>query len=253
MLQSTIFRSSLSNDGKTNRLKTFFIGAAKTSIQGLGYSSSMLNAASISLERMFGHHHTHLSAQQWYPTMKNQDSKSLVEFADNLSNFVGILQAFSYSNDLCSSSILQIVTVKLLFDTKHKWFRSIGKPQNTSKQPNLRDLKTWLQELAVVQERLLSSMKTSKLDPGEPNGYSRERDPSDRSSNFEAVVSGKKSISQWPLQDSVHRNWQCEVFKKKSIDYRYRLVRERKLCFSCLNGSHEIKDGRTRKCGIDGC
>ena len=184
--------------------------------------------------------------------MKYQGSKSLVEFADIHSNFVGILQAFRYSNDLCSSSIFQIVTVKLLFDMRHKWFRSIGKPQNTSKQPNLMDLKTWLQELAVVQERLLSSMKTSKLDPGKPNGDSKERDPRDRSSKIEVVLSGKRSINQWPLHDSVHRNWQCEVFKKKSIDYRYRFVRERKLCFSCLNGSHEIKDGRTRKFGNDG-
>ena len=25
------------------------------------------------------------------------------------------------------------------------------------------------------------------------------------------------------------------------------------MCFSCLNHSHQIKDGKTRKCGIDGC
>ena len=95
-------------------------------------------------------------------------------------------------------------------------------------------------------------MKASKYDPGKPNGDSKRRDPKDRSSNFEPVVIDKKNASQCPLPDGVHRIWQCQAFKKKSTDDRYKIVKEKKLCFSCLNGSHEIKDCNTRKCGTDG-
>ena len=54
-------------------------------------------------------------------------------------------------------------------------------------------------------------------------------------------------------QGSVHGIWQCEAFKKKSIDDCYKNVKEKKLCFPFLNGSHQIKDCKTRKCGNDGC
>ena len=115
---------------------------------------------------------------QSYPTIKYQDSKSLMEFADIPSNFVGVLQQFGRSNDLFSSGNLEMVTGKLPLDLRRKWFGSIEKPQNRSKPPGgLMDLNTWLQEQAIVLERLLSSMKTSKFYPAKPNRDSNRRDP----------------------------------------------------------------------------
>ena len=104
---------------------------------------------------------------------------------------------------------------------RRRWLGSNEKPQNRSKPPSMMDLNTWLQEQAIVHERLLSSMKTSKFYPAKPNGDSNRRDPKDRSCNFEAVVSDKRSTNQYPLQEGVHRIWQCEAFKKQSIDEHY--------------------------------
>ena len=185
--------------------------------------------------------------------MRFQDSKNLVEFADIVSNFVGVLQQFVCSNDLLSSSNLEIVTGKLPLDMRRKWFGYIEKPQTRVKPPSLMDLNTWIQEQAIVHERLLSSLKTSKYNPVKPNADSKKRYQKDRSSNFEAVVSDKKSTNECPLQDGVHHIWQCKAFKKKSIDDRYKTVKEKKLCFSCLKSNHQIKDCKTRKYGIDGC
>ena len=47
------------------------------------------------------------------------------------------------------------------------------------------DLNNWFQEQAIVHERLLSSMKTSKYEPAESFGDSKKRDQNDRSNNFE--------------------------------------------------------------------
>ena len=47
-------------------------------------------------------------------------------------------------------------------------------------------------------------------------------DPIDRSSNFEAAVN-----AHCPLQDGVHRVWQCKAFQKKSIDDRKKLRKEK--------------------------
>ena len=88
--------------------------------------------------------------------------------------------------------------------------------------------------------------------PASPNEDPEKQDSKDRSSNFEAVVSDKYSTNQCPLQEGVHRIWQCEAFKK-FFDDRHTIVKEKKLCFSCLNDSHQIKSGKRWKCGIDSC
>ena len=156
MFQSTVRRSSLSNDEKMSHLKTLLTGAARKSVQGLSYSGAMFSAAWSTLERKFGQPQLIISAQlsriQSNPTMRYEDSKSLVEFADIVSNFVGFLQQCGYSNDLFSSSKLEIVTRKLSLDMKRKWLGNIEKPQNRVKHTTLMDLNTWIQEQAIVHD-----------------------------------------------------------------------------------------------------
>ena len=67
MFQSTAGRSSLSNDEKMSHLKTLLTGAARRSVQGLGYSEAMFSAAWSTLERKFGQPHLIISAQFNYP------------------------------------------------------------------------------------------------------------------------------------------------------------------------------------------
>ena len=101
---------------------------------------------------------------------------------------MGILQQFGYSNNLVSWSNLEIVHGELPRDMGRKWLGNVEKPQNSSKPPSLMDFNTWQREQAVVHERLLSNIKTSKYDPGKPNEDSERRDPKNRSSNLEAAV-----------------------------------------------------------------
>ena len=178
-----------------SHLNTLSTGAAR-SFQGLSYSESIFSAAWSTLRRKFGPPDLIISAQlsriQSYQTMKSQDSKSLVRFTGIFLYFVGVLQHFSYSNDQFSSRNSEMAAGKLPLDMRRKWFAIVEKPQNCSKPLSFMDLNTWLQEQSIVPERFLSSMKTSEYDPGEPTGDSKKRNPKDRSSSFEAVVSDKK-------------------------------------------------------------
>ena len=63
MFQSTVGRSSLSNDEKMSHLKTLLTGAARRSVQGLGYSGATFRAAWSTLEKKFGQPHLVISAQ----------------------------------------------------------------------------------------------------------------------------------------------------------------------------------------------
>ena len=56
------------------------------------------------------------------------------------------------------------------------------------------------------------------------------------------LLSVTKNSNQCPLQDGIHRIWQCKAIKEKSFDDRYKIVNEKKLCFSCFEGSHQIED-----------
>ena len=138
--------------------------------------------------------------------MNYQDSRKLVEFTDINSKFVGFLQRLGYSNDRPSSFFSENVTRILPLDKRRKWFGNTEKPQNRAKTPSLTDWNTWLQERAIVHERLLSSMKTSKYDPGQSNGVSEKIDPKERNSNSKTVVGDKRSNYQCPLQDGILRN-----------------------------------------------
>ena len=80
------------------------------------------------------------------------------------------------------------------------------------------DLHNLPEEQITVCERLLRRIKTSRNDHSKSHGDSKKRDTKDHSIDFKAFVSGKKSTNQPPFQDGVHRIWQSEQFKKKSID-----------------------------------
>ena len=51
-----------------------------------------------------------------------------------------------------------------------------------------------------------------------------------------------------------HRSRDCPTFRKGDLKRRTELVKEHRLCFSCLGQGHGIKSCRFRKaCGSEGC
>ena len=53
---------------------------------------------------------------------------------------------------------------------------------------------------------------------------------------------------------SDHKVWRCRVYCSADVDERWRIAKEKRLCFRCLGNDHQGKDcKRSQKCGIDGC
>ena len=107
-----------------SHLNTLLTGKAKRAVNGMGYSGAMYDEAWKTLERKFGQPHHIVSSQlakiQSFSQVRFNDLGALVEFADTVSSFVNILQQFGYSNDLFSSSNLDIAVSKLPLDTKRR-------------------------------------------------------------------------------------------------------------------------------------
>ena len=129
MFQSTIGSSRLSNDEKLAHLRTKLVGSAKRALQGVGYSGAMYDTAWQTLQRKFGQPHLIVSAQlsrlKEFSQIKKQDFKMLVEFADVVAHFFNVLLQFGYSNDLFSSTNLDVAVSKIPPEAKRRWFAHI--------------------------------------------------------------------------------------------------------------------------------
>ena len=118
MFLATIDSSDISRDEKMSHLKSLLTGKVKRAVSGMGYSGTMYEEAWKTLQRKFGQPHHIVSSQlakiQNFTQVRYNDLSALVEFADTVSTFVNLLQQFGYSNDLFSSSNLDIAVNNLL-------------------------------------------------------------------------------------------------------------------------------------------
>ena len=182
----------------------------------------------------------------------------MIEFADTVSTFVNILQQFGYSNDLFSSSNLDIAVIKLPLDTKRRWFAFIEAPTKARRIPNLDEFNIWLQKEAQVHERLVHCAPTSSKFETQTTKFGKKPDfkknPKPSESAFSSNDDETRTENKCPIEGSNHRVWNCDKFENMKIDERYNVVKEKKLCFCCLADNHAAKDRpRKRNCDVDGC
>ena len=107
----------------------------------------------------------------------------------------------------------------------------------------------------MIHERLLLS--SSKTDRTESKPTERVKRPNVFATN---VSNGREKSSSQSLQSSCslcqggHKLWKCGSFLSKSVKQRSTFVREKKLCFSCLQSGHMSKDCKLNlKCTKKGC
>ena len=190
----------------------------------MGYSGVMYDTAWKKLERKFGQPHLIIESQltkiQNHPHLRPSDSSSFVIFVDTVGNFVNVLQQFGYSNDLFSSSNLDMIVNKLPADIKRRWFTHIETASHRSKRPNLIELTEWLQEESLVQEQ----MKTAATKQFPERSY-RGKQNSVRSSRDQPKISTFTNdreirFQKCHIDDGEHPLWKCNKFKKLSMTVR---------------------------------
>ena len=159
---------------------------------------------------------------------------------------MNILQQLGYSNDLFSSSNLDIAVNKLPLDTKRRWFAHIESPSKVSRIPNLVEFNSWLQEEAQVHERLLHcTPSTSKFESPKSSFVKKpdfKKSSKSSESTFNANESKNKGEVKCPLDNSNHQIWNCDKFKNMKVEERFKFAKEKNLCFCCLGGSHSAKN-----------
>ena len=126
MFLSTVDRGTVSDYKKMTHLKTLLTGPAKRALAAMSYLGVMYDTARKALERKFGQPHSIIGSQlikfRNHPQLRPYDSANFVVFVDTVGNFVNVLQPFGYSNDLFSSSNLDVIVNKQPADIKRRCF-----------------------------------------------------------------------------------------------------------------------------------
>ena len=253
---------NLSDAAKLTYLKTLLTGRAKKSIEQFAYSGALYNDAMKVLERKFGQPHAvvgaHLDKLNNYPPLKMHNSENVIAFASVISSLVGVFQSLSYDADLRSSSLLNQVVQKLPPNLKESWCSHIVKKQWL--RPTLLEFNDWLQEKADTHDRMKAVKFKTKTD--EPPVVNKTKTTSKAFASNSKVADAKQKNPSTrngndlgcPHCKANHPIWKCPKLKSENPTQRAKIVAEHRLCFSCLNGSHQFRNcPNPRKCKQPGC
>ena len=248
---------NLSDAAKLTYLKTLLTGRAKKSIEQFAYSGALYNDAMKVLERKFGQPQAvvgaHLDKLNNYPPLKMHNSENVIAFASVISSLVGVFQSLSYDADLRSSSLLNQVVQKLPPNLKESWCSHIVKRQWL--RPTLLEFNDWLQEKADTHDRMKAVKFKTKTD--EPPVVNKTKTTSKAFASNSKVADAKQKNPSTrngndlgcPHCKANHPIWKCPKFKSENPTQRAKIVAEHRLCFSCLNGSHQFRNcPNPRKC-----
>ena len=244
-------QAHLSNTEKMSYLLQHLEGEARRAV--IGYSRDKFGyvRALKRLKYLFGQPsrvaQAHLSKVTKGKQIGNDDQVALSEYYYTINDCLVTLRRMCYFSDLYSTDVLRQAVRRLPSRLQERWCEYSLKIRR-QEEPNLQHLEEWL------QDRVLASM-----DPYMPAIQSdrqqrssrppRNSKPISRSklttlATMTAEVEGTKggnTPSLCPLCSIKHKLFRCSVFLGKPLSERRKLVKEKKLCFNCLNSDHMVK------------
>ena len=258
--KSAIDSAPLTDDVKLTYLKTLVSGKAKTAIAEFACCGTMYKDSLKTLEQKFGQPQTVVSAYldklANYPSVKMHSSDSIISYSATISSLVGVFRSFNYLQDLSSASLLGQAIQNLPPNFKEAWSKNTVK--RNLDQPTLIHFNDWLKEKAEAHERKKAASSKSRSEEVPVTTVTKTKTgtkvfAATTSIQGNAVTKVKSEKQCLACKDS-HPLWRCRVFRQKTPTERTKLATESKLCFSCLNERHSIRQcPQPRKCTEDGC
>ena len=231
---------------KMIRLKACLQGKAEESISKLGFSEEAYEEAKNTLKRRFGGERrklqNYLEEVKRIKPVQEGNVQELEKFADTLVSTVVTLREHSRWSELESGSLLFTVVLekipKSMLSRFYRWAK------DTCRAESIESLRDWITEETEYQVKAAETVEGLHGAKGKP----REDDRKRWNRNF-IIVKQKCDICH-----GGHAVRNCERYKAMSVDDRWKIAKEKNLCFRCLAGNHQGKDcRRAKECGINGC
>lgn len=195
----------------------------------------------------------HVKALFDLPILQTESSNELRKMLDNISKHLQSLEKLKQPVKYWDTLLLHIFSSKLDRKTAREWeekrakTREIG--ESTSGGPSgekflsFSDFKEFIQRKADLIERLESKNIRDKKPMTETN-YNKLKGKSDNTSQSLVVASTSSCL----LCKGDHTIHNCPDFMRLNVDERVEKVKQLRLCFNCLKGSHPVRMCKSSLC-----
>lgn len=202
-------------------------------------------------------------AMSW-PQIKNEDVNSLQAYSLFLQGCCNVMEDLQYMQELDMPSNIRAIVSKLPFKLRERW-RTVAHDilETTERRAVFKDLvKIIERHVQILSDPLYGNINDSPSGMAAPRVVNRQRSYSDqrvRGKSFATTVApveserARVSSPVAPNRSSStsvcaccalrHPLEHCQQFKRKKHRDKMNLIKERELCFGCLNAGH-----RSRNC-----
>ncbi len=218
---------------------------------------------------------SHLMALMNLPAVKHDDPYALAKLNRTLHGAMHALRTCGYEQDLESGMTLEHVVSRSPQRMRSTW--GIKVYRMAPNRATLLDLAKWIEEMVMgeMMTRPTSSKHASPYKEKKPEGSPVLKKPAslfDKKplvfhttspptvhQNPSATPSSpsaprKSNLKKCAYCGDAHSVKSCNTFKALDVTGRAECVKEKMLCFRCLNGAHRIAEcDSTAICKVEGC
>ncbi|XP_052759175.1 uncharacterized protein LOC128202521 [Galleria mellonella] len=248
---STTRLCGYSDDENIERLARCLKGRARDAVSALLVSATNLKLIIDTLKLRFGRPEliieVMLNKIRLMREVRHDDVNHLIEYATAIQNVVATMKMTEEVGHLTNPTLIREIISKLPSLLKYQWSMYIS-----NKNVNIVTLchvSEWLMTVAnaatyIAPLPIRTVNNTVAKLPTKPDH--RPWRP--------VIATVSSSSPTCVLCNGNHRLSDCDDFKRMTIDDRWKLVTDKKLCFSCLSVRHQLKACKRKiKCSVPEC
>lgn len=243
------------------RLRSCLKGEARDAVAALLYTATDPEVIMQTLEQCFGR--PEVIIDRAIDDLKKMPklgatANELNSFAIKLQNVICVLKTIDRRGYLYNPMLSREVLDKLSPHLKARWCDYACDNEGTS-DPEIVLLSRFLMREA---DRALRYTYTSASSTTATTAAKKEVKPQTTfkkktnpvyAVNETAETQSKENKEKCPSCEQAHALPQCPTYKALTIDQRWELVKDKKICFKCIQGTHRRIRCKAKPCGIDQC
>jgi Pao retrotransposon peptidase/Protein of unknown function (DUF1759)/Family of unknown function (DUF5641)/Integrase zinc binding domain len=250
------------NAENLTRLQRCLKGEASRSVQCLLIEPEGVPHALQKLEMRFGRPvviiESLIQKVRDVPSVKSDRPETFIDFGVSVDNLVAMIKALKKPEHLANPTLIHELTKKLPPMTQIDWMQT-----QTSDCPTLEEFSTWVSKYTDAACKLYPPKQITP----ESSKHDRKqiRKPHERVCAAAEGGAGSSSGGQNQRKNNEqrkcptcskpgHTTQGCISFTNESVKRRWEIVKEKRMCFGCLNLGHRFGDCRSKKtCAVGGC
>ena len=243
---------------KLTRLLQYTTGPAKAAIENCALipGSAGYKQARDILQTRFGNDHliSRKLASELTSGKSVSKASDLRQLADDLSMAYSVLESLSTAHEIDNQNTILEILQRCPKYIQTKWQnKALNQKQENDSYPNFGEFVKFMSKMAinwcdpVYGGEALKAFK-SRLKSSSVNSFSADSSASVSPKPQRAVPQDCVSCGQ------KHRLIYCDTFKAMTPSARFRLVKDKRLCFNCLLPNHMVSRCKSQSvCTVPGC